>query len=158
MDIRRRSRHLGRTVAAGAVLIVCGLLTGAAAGNEGGHGRTAVASSAGAVFPVPPPPPPPRFPPPPPFPLPPPPPPFPPPPPPPPLSAPSNMASAVLLQVGPLQPPPEAIRACEGLVANQACTVHPPNHPGDTIAGVCAAEQSDGSLFCRPNVPPPDLP
>lgn len=63
-------------------------------------------------------------------------------------------------------PPPEAIAACVGKAADNACTFT--NRKGDSVTGRCEgprrpASSTDSSqapppLACRPNRPPPDAP
>jgi hypothetical protein len=49
------------------------------------------------------------------------------------------------------KPPPEAFSACQGKQAAAQCTVQLRDF---TVNGACAADES-GSLFCRPDRPPP---
>jgi hypothetical protein len=56
----------------------------------------------------------------------------------------------------PRQPPREAIEACEGRAAGDACTVKLPDR---TIDGVCRnGPDGNGPLACAPSAPPPTPP
>ncbi len=60
------------------------------------------------------------------------------------------LASAALANEGRRGPPPEALTACEGKAAEQACEV---NLGGRALPGTCAPTP-DQRLACRPRPPP----
>ena len=67
----------------------------------------------------------------------------------------SGLFTASAHPEGPPPPPPEALEACEGKQAGDACGFASPH---GEVSGECFTPSADKPLACRPDEPPPPPP